>query len=143
MRKIFWTIAICLPCAVSTFSFGQQEGDDCEWSFDAVIGANAFDTTNATPSSTTVDEAICPGSYLDWGKSNQDIWFKFVPTEDLKQVDIRLTCCTASLNDVNDVTKDNINILFERVKDITPKPQNPITSIEKKFKINGLIKLSR
>ena len=80
MRKIFWTIAICLPCAVSTFSFGQQEGDDCEWSFDAVIGANAFDTTNATPSSTTVDEAICPGSYLDWGESNQDIWFKFVPT---------------------------------------------------------------
>ena len=59
---------------------GQTQGDDCGWAFDAILGSNTFDTSNATPSSPEPDELMCEGTYLDWGTVNPDIWFKYMPT---------------------------------------------------------------
>ncbi|MBC8309960.1 MAG: VCBS repeat-containing protein [Phycisphaerales bacterium] len=60
-------------------SLGQsQEGDECADPFIASDGANYFDTTTATPSTPEPDEAMCPGTELNWNNS-QDIWFKYTP----------------------------------------------------------------
>ena len=61
---------------------GQNQGDDCDWPFNANLGSNSFNTSNATSSSPLPDDSMCAGTSLDWGKANQDIWFKFNPSSD-------------------------------------------------------------
>lgn len=53
-------------------------GDECDVAMIANLGANAFETDTATPSSPEPDDAQCAGTYLDWNGS-QDIWFRFDP----------------------------------------------------------------
>lgn len=77
-------ITICIAC-IATFNsitMGQTQGDDCNWPFNATLGSNSFDTSNATSSSPLPDDSMCAGTSLDWGKANQDIWFKFNPSSD-------------------------------------------------------------
>jgi len=57
-----------------------QIGDECDAALDAVLGPNAFDTSDMTPSSPIPDETFCEGTNLGWSKSN-DVWFVFVPSQ--------------------------------------------------------------
>ncbi|MCH2143357.1 MAG: hypothetical protein MK077_10230 [Phycisphaerales bacterium] len=54
-------------------------GDTCDTAPVASVGANAFDTTDATDSGFgDPDEDQCPGTYLDWDQS-PDHWFRWYP----------------------------------------------------------------
>ena len=61
-------------CLFTHAAFAQ---DECSTAVTAVIGANAFDTTNATSSPEPVNETQCAGTYLDWGSANKDVWFRY------------------------------------------------------------------
>lgn len=52
-------------------------GDECTSPLLASVGANAFDTFTATPSSDPPNDSQCSGTYLDWDNS-ADIWFLWV-----------------------------------------------------------------
>ncbi len=80
LKKI--TICIIIVLCICGYALGQTEGDDCAWPFDAILGSNSFDTSNASPSTPVPDELMCEGTYLDWGTENPDIWFKFTPSTD-------------------------------------------------------------
>jgi len=80
IKKI--TLSIIIVLCIRSYALGQTEGDDCAWPFDAIIGLNTFDTSNASPSSPIPDDLMCDGTYLDWGTANPDIWFKFTPSND-------------------------------------------------------------
>lgn len=56
-------------------------GDECDNPLVANLGANAFSTVDATPSSPEPDETQCEGTFLEWGGSN-DVWFTFTATND-------------------------------------------------------------
>lgn len=89
VRKIFRT-AVSLLVVVGFFSYvssaqvaggarGQIPGDECDDAIQAYLGANYFDSSNASPSfNGDPDESQCPGTYLAWNNS-PDIWFKFTP----------------------------------------------------------------
>jgi len=49
-------------------------GDECNGALTAYLGANAYETYTATPSSPQPDESQCSDTYLNWSNS-QDIWF--------------------------------------------------------------------
>ena len=59
---------------------GQVQGDECVWSFDAVLGSNSFDTSSATSSTPLPVESMCLDTFLEWGSINPDVWFKFTPS---------------------------------------------------------------
>jgi hypothetical protein len=61
------------PCAAT------GGGDECADAYEAFDGANAFDTTLATPSSEVVDDTQCSGTFLNWADS-KDIWMFYVAT---------------------------------------------------------------
>jgi len=65
-------------CLFTHAAFAQ---DECSTAVTAVIGANAFDTTNATSSPEPVNETQCAGTYLDWGSANKDVWFRYTAPE--------------------------------------------------------------
>ncbi len=52
-------------------------GDECKVALTAALGANAFETMTATPSSPQPDDSQCEGTYLSWDNSS-DIWFAWV-----------------------------------------------------------------
>jgi hypothetical protein len=72
-------------------------GDECVSPFIAVMGANPFDTTTATPSDDAPDAAQCAGTYLDWGNS-QDVWFIYVANA---TGTVRFTTCDANSYDTS------------------------------------------
>ena len=72
-------------------------GDECSSSVVAVMGANAFDTTTATPSANVPDPAQCAGTYLDWGNS-PDVWFIYVANA---SGNVHFTTCDASSYDTS------------------------------------------
>jgi hypothetical protein len=78
-------------------------GDECSSAMIASIGENPFETTTATPSSPQPDDSMCPGTYLDWGNS-QDIWFLFVPEA---SGDLHFTTCDASSYDTSMAIYEN------------------------------------
>ena len=49
-------------------------GDECSSALVANLGANAFETFTATPSSPEPDDSQCSGTYMNWNNS-KDIWF--------------------------------------------------------------------
>jgi hypothetical protein len=73
------------------------EGDECSSAMIASLGANSFDTTDATPSSPEPDESQCSGTYLDWDNS-QDVWFRWVAPE---SGPIHFTTCDGSSYDTS------------------------------------------
>lgn len=57
----------------------EGDGDTCKSPLFASLGANPFDTSDATDSGYEVpDEQQCPGTYLDWDES-PDRWFSWQP----------------------------------------------------------------
>ena len=56
------------------------EGDECNQATEAFEGLNPFNTTSATPSEPFPDDAMCEGTFLDWGKS-PDIWMYWIASE--------------------------------------------------------------
>jgi hypothetical protein len=54
-------------------------GDECESATEAMLGANAYDTSLATASVPEPDETQCEGTYLEWGGSI-DMWMYWVAT---------------------------------------------------------------
>jgi len=69
-----------------------EAGDECTNAWIAVDGANAFDTSNCTPSGNAPTDELCAGTFLDWGESN-DGWFMYEATGGLTTFD---TCDAAS-----------------------------------------------
>ena len=51
-------------------------GDECNTPLAANLGANAFETFTATPSSPEPDDSQCSGTYMNWNNS-KDIWFEW------------------------------------------------------------------
>lgn len=83
-----------LAAAVTTAAFGQAPpNNDCSTAELAILGVPAaFDTANATPSPEPVDDAQCAGTFLSWGTSNPDVWFRWTPNAD---VNVVITTCDA------------------------------------------------
>jgi hypothetical protein len=69
-----------------------EAGDECTNAWIAVDGANAFDTSNCTPSGNAPTDELCAGTFLEWGASN-DGWFMYVASGGLTTFD---TCDAAS-----------------------------------------------
>jgi hypothetical protein len=57
-----------------------------------------FDTRAATPSPLPVDDALCGGTYLNWGTNNPDVWFRWTPTVTLDAV---VSTCDSSSFDTS------------------------------------------
>lgn len=57
-------------------------GDECIDNLVAFAGLNVFDTSTMTHSIESVDEGMCPDTYLDWGDNNPDVWFHWTATDD-------------------------------------------------------------
>jgi hypothetical protein len=72
-------------------------GDECSSANVAVLGANAFDTSNMTPSTPEPDDAMCAGTYLDWSGS-PDAWMIFVAGSSSTHT---FTTCDASSYDTS------------------------------------------
>jgi hypothetical protein len=73
----FVSIITAVGC-LTNGAFAGSYGDECSDAIQASIGANSFDSTNATPSPEIPNEAQCAGTFLDWNNS-PDIWFTFTP----------------------------------------------------------------
>jgi len=56
-----------------------EAGDECSSAISVGDGANAFDTSDMTPSSPEPDGLQCEGTFFDWGNSN-DGWYMYVAT---------------------------------------------------------------
>ncbi|MBC8203229.1 MAG: hypothetical protein H8E91_05310 [Planctomycetes bacterium] len=78
-------------------------GDDCADAFFAYFGENYFDTSLATTSFPLPDDSQCPGTYLNWGES-QDVWFLFVAHASGW---VHITTCDAASYDTSIVLYEN------------------------------------
>ena len=59
-----------------------SSNNTCSQAFNAVLGANSFDSTTATDSEFgDPDESMCPDTYLNWNDS-RDVWFRYTATQD-------------------------------------------------------------
>jgi len=54
-----------------------EAGDECSSAITVVAGANAFDTSDMTPSGDEPTDELCAGTFLEWGGS-QDGWYMYV-----------------------------------------------------------------
>jgi len=81
--------------ACATTDCNAAGGDECNDAIPVYDGANAFDTTNMTPSVEPVDDSQCAGTYLDWGTGNNDGWYMYVATGGMTTFD---TCDAASFD---------------------------------------------
>ena len=84
MKNVFGSsllvMAVATAAGVTAAAMAQ---DECSTA--GTVAANSsvtFNTTNATPSAGVPDPNQCPGTFLDWGTGNRDVWFKFTPTDD-------------------------------------------------------------
>ena len=67
----------------TTLAMGQVANDECSGAIALTAGtAVAFDTTSATASADAAPtDALCTGTFLDWGTGNKDVWFSYTATE--------------------------------------------------------------
>ena len=73
-----WSVATIGASLLASAALAQ---DECTSAANVTAGVPAsFDTTNATPSANPPTDALCPGTYLSWGNSN-DVWFRFTAPE--------------------------------------------------------------
>ena len=72
-------------------------GDEYTTALIATQGANAYDTSSATPSSPEPDDSICAGTYMEWSNS-RDIWFIWIADY---SGNARFTTCDASSYDTS------------------------------------------
>jgi hypothetical protein len=71
--------------------------DTCEGATEAVLGANAYDTSFAGAEWVDPSDAVCTGTYLDWAGS-PDVFFTFTPDSDGA---LSLTTCDAGSYDTS------------------------------------------
>ena len=82
MKNMYGTsLLVASVLAAGGFTSMAMAQDECSTAVTAVIGANAFDTTSATTSPEPVDDTLCPGTFLDWGSANKDVWFSYTATQ--------------------------------------------------------------
>jgi hypothetical protein len=92
-------MGVGLAAAMCSAAFGQAANDECSTAEVAILGVPAaFDTTNASPSPEPVDDAQCAGTFLNWGTSNPDVWFRWTPSADVTVV---VTTCDAASFDTS------------------------------------------
>ena len=73
-----WSVATIGASLIASASLAQ---DECTGAANVTAGTPAaFNTSTATPSADPPTDALCPGTYLSWGTSN-DVWFRFVAPE--------------------------------------------------------------
>lgn len=72
--------------------------DTCEGATEAVLGANAFDTTFANPEWADPNEVgVCDGTFMDWGGS-ADVFLTYTPDQDGS---LSITTCDATSFDTS------------------------------------------
>ena len=96
------TISIFFVAILSSSSVALAQSpppnDECSDATTSYVGANSFDSTDATPSwQQDPDDSQCAGTYLDWNYS-PDIWFKFTPSTN---GDYSFSTCDASSYDTS------------------------------------------
>lgn len=73
-----WSVATMSASLLASAAMAQ---DECTSAANVTAGTPAaFNTATATPSADPPTDALCPGTYLSWGTSN-DVWFRFVAPE--------------------------------------------------------------
>jgi choice-of-anchor B domain-containing protein len=72
-------------------------GDECSNAMVAQMGANAYETASATPSSPEPDDSMCSGTYMNWNNS-QDIWFAWTADS---SGNVHFTTCDSSSFDTS------------------------------------------
>jgi len=93
MLKRAVVIIVSSITGMSTFAHGQYPGDECVDARTAYVGANYFDTTQATSSFPEPDDSQCAKTFLNWNGS-RDVWFSFVPT--VSEIHLFTTCDSSS-----------------------------------------------
>lgn len=90
-------VTAVLTAGFTTTAMGQVN-DECSGALTLPSGvAVSFDTTNATNSADPVpSDTQCAATFLGWGTTNKDVWFKFTPSEG-GTVDLS-TCATGSFD---------------------------------------------
>lgn len=63
--------------ALTGSAFAQVAGDECTNALNAAVGANPFTTLDKTSSPNPPSDSQCAGTFLSWGTSNPDVWFKW------------------------------------------------------------------
>ncbi|MFM7260816.1 MAG: hypothetical protein ACKO3W_09460, partial [bacterium] len=82
MKNMYGTsLLVASVLAAGGFTGMAMAQDECSTAVTAVVGGNAFNTTNATNSLDPVSDAQCATTFLDWGATNKDVWFTFTPTQ--------------------------------------------------------------
>jgi hypothetical protein len=84
MKTICGTsLLVATAVAAAGFTTMAMAQDECSTAVTVTVGTPAaFDTATATASADPApSDALCTGSFLDWGTANPDVWFKFTPAE--------------------------------------------------------------
>ena len=76
-------VTAVLTAGLTTTAMGQVANDECSGAIALVANTPTnFDTTAATASADAAPvDTFCPGTFLDWGTGNKDVWFTFTATE--------------------------------------------------------------
>ena len=86
------TMAVLLAAGVTVPALGNDECSTATVLVDDVPAA--FDTTAATSSANPApDETLCPNTFLAWGTTNPDVWFRFTAPENGRA---SFTTCSAA-----------------------------------------------
>ena len=80
MKKSTFISCVAAQLLACPFAFAQ---DECATAPTLVTGvASAFNTATATVTALpAVTDALCAGTYLGWGATQKDVWFKWSATE--------------------------------------------------------------
>ena len=79
LSTMTWSVATLGVALLSSTSLAQ---DECTTAVNVTPGTPApFNTTTATSSAEPVSDAQCAATFLAWGTTNQDVWFKYTATQ--------------------------------------------------------------
>jgi len=96
MKNLNGTSLLAAAVLAAGFTGVAMAQDECSTAVTANVGGNAFSTAAATTSPEAVDATQCPGTYLDWGTANKDVWFTWTaPSDGLLTID---TCFAGSFD---------------------------------------------
>ena len=79
LSTMTWSVATLGVALLSSTSLAQ---DECTTAVTVTPGTPApFNTTTATSSADPVSDDQCAATFLAWGTTNPDVWFKYTATQ--------------------------------------------------------------
>lgn len=77
------SLFVATAVAAAGFTTMAMANDECSTAVTLTVGVPAaFDTSTATVSADPApSDALCAGTFLDWGTANKDVWFKWTASE--------------------------------------------------------------